>query len=97
MILMPGAALKEEPDWTGFTGLIDEFILSILLILSESLLSGAPAKNKPQMNAPSRASGGRTHVLLRNMWILHSGGHDADERRFVVPGLYRRRKGSLAA
>ncbi|VVB91239.1 Uncharacterised protein [uncultured archaeon] len=44
-------------------------ILFILLILSESLLSGAPAKNEPQMNA--------------------------DERRFIVPGLYRRGTGSL--
>ncbi len=38
---------------------------------------------EPQMNAPSRASGGRTHVLRSNTWILHSGGHGADERRFV--------------
>jgi hypothetical protein len=52
---------------------MNSFILSILLILSAYLLSGAPAKNEPQMNA--------------------------DERRFIVPGLYvnRRGMGSLSA
>ena len=48
------------------------------------------------MNAPSRASGGRIHVnrcaswrrphvWLRHTWryvSMHSGGHDADERKF---------------
>jgi hypothetical protein len=43
----------------------------ILSILSESLLYGARAETKPQMNA--------------------------DERRFIVPGLYRRGAGSLPA
>jgi hypothetical protein len=51
---MSGAALKEETDWTGFTGLVDRFILSILLIPFEPLLSGASAKNEPQMNADER-------------------------------------------
>jgi len=36
------------------TGLVDGFIQSILFILSESLLSGASAKNEPQMNAEKR-------------------------------------------
>ncbi|MFH1322722.1 MAG: hypothetical protein ABIH80_02670 [Methanobacteriota archaeon] len=43
---MSGAALKEEPDWTGrtgFTGFVDWFIL---LILSESLLYGASTKSE---------------------------------------------------
>ncbi len=61
---------------------------------------------EPQMNAPSRAclrhalrTGGRTHALRSNAWILHCGGHDGDERRFVVPGLCLnwRGAGSLAA
>ncbi len=53
--------------------------------------------NEPQMNAPSRASGGRIHVnrcaSLRRPHIwqshtwryvsMHGGGHDADERRFI--------------
>jgi hypothetical protein len=46
---MSGAALKEEPDWTGetgFTGLADGFILSILLIPFEPLLSGASTKSE---------------------------------------------------
>ena len=46
VVLMSGAALKEEPDWTGltgFTGLVDGFILSIL---SESLLYGASTKSE---------------------------------------------------
>ncbi len=40
--------------------------------------------NKPQMNAPSRASGGRIHVCLRAYVSMYCGGHDADERRFVI-------------
>jgi hypothetical protein len=37
---------------------------------------------KPQMNAPSRASGGRIHVCPWAYVSMHSGGHDADERIF---------------
>jgi hypothetical protein len=33
------------------------------------------------MNAPSRASGGRIHVCKQAYVSMHSGGHDADERR----------------
>ncbi|MCZ7392836.1 MAG: U32 family peptidase [Candidatus Methanoperedens sp.] len=39
--------------------------------------------NEPQMNAPSRASGGRIHVCPQAYVSMHNGGHDADERRFV--------------
>ncbi|MCZ7391978.1 MAG: hypothetical protein O8C56_01440 [Candidatus Methanoperedens sp.] len=53
-------------------------------------------ENEPQINAPSRASGGRIHVnrcaswRRLHVWLLHTwryvsmhnGGHDADERRF---------------
>ncbi|MDP3106055.1 MAG: hypothetical protein Q8M95_15790 [Candidatus Methanoperedens sp.] len=41
--------LKEysyQTGLTGFTGLIDEVILSILLILSQSILSGVSVKNE---------------------------------------------------
>ncbi|MFZ2412292.1 MAG: DUF3656 domain-containing protein, partial [Candidatus Methanoperedens sp.] len=38
---------------------------------------------KPQMNTPSRASGGRIHVCPQAYVSMHNGGHDADERRFI--------------
>jgi len=41
-----------------FTGLVDRFILSILLILSASWLCGASAKNEPRINAD----------LMRGVW-----------------------------
>ncbi len=56
--------------------------------------------NEPQMNAPSRASGGRIHVCPRAYVSMHNGGHDADERRFVEKEdydyaiEYRRKKGA---
>ncbi len=40
-------------------------------------------KMKPQINAPSRASGGRIHVCQRAYVSMHHGGHNADERRFI--------------
>ncbi|MDP2765837.1 MAG: U32 family peptidase, partial [Candidatus Methanoperedens sp.] len=44
--------------------------------------------NEPQMNAPSRASGGRIHVCPQAYVSMHNGGHDADERRFIDRGDY---------
>ena len=99
---MFGAALKEESNWTGltgFTGLVDGFILSILLILSKSLLYGAFARNKPQIKAPRVAplEGASTYAPGGAYVSMHCGGHNADERRFIVSDMYRRGAGSLPA
>ncbi len=89
---MSGAALKEEPDGTGFTGLADVFILFILLILSEPLLYSASAKDEPQMKAPrvTPLEGVSTYALrsIRVRGVENPQGFGIDERRFIVPGLY---------
>ncbi|MCZ7393356.1 MAG: DNA-binding protein [Candidatus Methanoperedens sp.] len=58
-------------------------IHAIGTVASESVTTQEVEKQKePQINAPSRASGGRIHVSPQAYVSMHNGGHDADERRF---------------